>query len=214
MIKYEKLGIFLSKPIALLFVLVYLLQSVFIVLLVQDKFDLEKQVDFQQKRITELEEKLKILQVIEDFQIGFTDKEEAELTEVISSECNKYDYDPLFLLSLILTESSFRNYQVSPRGAEGLMQIRPLTGRSLAGKIGVDWKGGQTLQQPELNIRMGSLHLFELILKFKDVRKALISYNLGETALKSRMSLNKPLPKIYLDKVMNNYEMLKERYTI
>jgi Transglycosylase SLT domain len=214
MIKYEKLGIFLSKPIAFLFVLVYLLQSVFIVLLVRDKFDLERQIDFQQKRVTELEEKLKILQVIEDFQIGFTDKEEAELAEVIFSECNKYDYDPLFLLSLILTESSFRNYQVSAKGAEGLMQIRPLTGRSLAGKIGVDWEGEQTLRQPELNIRMGSLHLFEMILKFKDVRKALISYNLGETELRSRMSLNRPLPKLYLDKVMNNYEMLKERYTI
>ncbi len=212
MIKYEKLGIFLSKPIALLFVLVYFFQSAFIIYLVQDKFDLQRQIDFQQKRISELEEKLRILQVIEDFQIGFTDDEKKELVEVISSECNKYDYDPMFLVALILTESSFRRNQVSEKGARGLMQIRPLTGQSLADKIGIDWEGDRTLHHPELNIRMGSLHLFELILKFKDVRKALISYNLGETALRDRMRLNQPLPKSYLNKVMKNYEMLKERY--
>jgi soluble lytic murein transglycosylase len=212
MIKYKKLGIFLSKPVAFLFVLVYLFQSAFIVYLVQDKFKLNKEIEFQQKRIMELEEKLKILQVIEDFQIGFNDKEKLELTEVISSECKKYDYDPLFLMSLIVTESSFRRYQVSPRGAMGLMQILPSTGQELADKIGIDWGGAQTLSQHRFNIQMGSRHLFELILKFKDVRKALVSYNLGETALRNKMRLNEPLPRAFLDKVMKNYEMLKEKY--
>jgi hypothetical protein len=212
MIKYKKLGIFLSKPIALLFVLVYLLQSVFIVYLVDDKFDLQKQISFQQKRIDELEEKLKIFQVIEDFQIGFTDKEKGELTDVISSECNKYDYDPLFLMALIITESSFKRNQVSPKGAQGLMQLKPSTAEGLADNMGIEWEGEKTLHQPEMNIRMGSLHLFKLILEFKDVRKALLSYNMGETALKNRIRLNQPLPKPYLDKVFSNYEMLKEKY--
>ncbi len=212
MIKYEKLGIFLSKPIALIFVLVYLLQSALIIFLVKDKFDLEKQIDFQRKRILELEEKQKILKVIEDFQIGFTDQEVGELTEVISSECKKYDYDPMFLLSMIITESSFKRHRVSPKGAEGLMQIKPMTGRGLAGKIGVDWENSLTLQEPEYNVQMGSLHLFELILKFKDVKKALVSYNLGETATMKKIRLNEPLPRSYLDKVMRNYEMLKEKY--
>ncbi len=212
MMKYEKLGIFLSKPIALLFVLVYLLQSALIVYLVRDKFDLQKQIDFQQKRILELEEKQKILQVIEDFQIGFTDKEVGELTEVISSECKKYHYDPLFLISLIITESSFRHHRVSSKGAEGLMQIKPMTGRGLADQIGVKWRDSVTLQEPDLNVQMGSLHLFEMILKFKDVRKALVSYNIGETATMDKIRLNEPLPKSFLNKVMRNYEMLKEKY--
>ena len=214
MIKYEKMGIYLSKPIAFLFVLIYLSQSVLIIYLVRDKFNLEKQIGFQQKRISELEEKLQILQVIEDFQIGFTDEEKVELADVISSECDKYDYDPLFLMALIITESSFKRGQVSSKGAQGLMQIRPFVGQSLADKTGVDWEANQTLFKPEINIRLGSLHLFEMILKFKDVRKAIISYNLGETALRSRMKLNKPLPKSYVNKVMSNYEMLKEQYKI
>lgn len=214
MIQSNRLGLFLSKPVAIFFVLIYLSQSVLIIYLVREKFNLEKQIDFQRKRISELEEKLQILQVIEDFQIGFTDEEEQQLTDVIYSECQKYDYDPLFLLALIYTESSFKRGQVSSAGAEGLMQIRPFVGRSLADKMGVDWQDSTTLFQPELNIKLGSLHLFEMILKFKDVRKAVISYNLGETALRDRVRLNKPLPKSYLNKVMDNYQKFKEKYQI
>ena len=212
--RFDKMGIFLSKPIALLFVLIYFMQSALIIYLVQDKFELEKQINYQQKRILDLEEKVQILQVIEDFQIGFTDEKKVELANVISSECDKYDYDPLFLIALILTESSFKRGQVSSVGAQGLMQIRPFVGQSLADKAGVDWEANGTLFKPELNIQLGSLHLFEMMLKFKDVHKAVISYNLGETALRSRMRLNKPLPKSYLNKVMGNYEMLKEQYKI
>lgn len=213
-IKFEKLGVFLSKPIAFMFVLIYLSQSIFIIFLVQDKFDMEKQIEFQRKRIDELEEKLQILQVIEDFQIGFADDDKAQLVNVISDECDKYDYDPMFLMALILTESSFKKGQVSSAGARGLMQIRPFVGKSLADKIGVDWDGAETLFEPDLNIQMGALHLFEMILKFKDVRQAIVSYNLGESALRSRVKKNKPLPKAYFERVISNYNMLKERYQI
>jgi hypothetical protein len=213
-IKFEKLGVFLSKPIAFMFVLIYLSQSIFIIFLVQEKFNLEKQIDFQRKRIDELEEKLQILQVIDDFQIGFNDEDKASLVNVISDECKKYDYDPMFLMALILTESSFKRGQVSSAGARGLMQIRPFVGRSLADKVGADWEGAETLFQPDVNIRMGALHLFEMILKFKDVRQAIVSYNLGETELRSRVRENKPLPRAFFDRVISNYNMLKERYDI
>jgi hypothetical protein len=138
MFEYNRLGIFLSRPVAILFVLVYLSQSVLIIYLIREKFDLEKQLNHQKQRISELEEKLKILQVIEDFQIGFTDEEKNQLADVVSSECRKYDYDPMFLIALILTESSFKRNQVSSKGAEGLMQIRPFVGKSLARKMGID----------------------------------------------------------------------------
>lgn len=213
-IKFEKLGVFLSKPIAYLFVLIYLSQSIFIIFLVQEKFNLEKQIDFQRKRIDELEEKLQILQVIDDFQVGFNDQDKARLVNVISDECRKYDYDPMFLMALILTESSFRSGQVSSAGALGLMQIRPFVGKSLADKIGTEWEGADMLLQPDVNIRMGALHLFEMILKFRDVRQAIVSYNLGEAELRSRVRENKPLPRAFFDRVISNYDMLKEKYDI
>jgi soluble lytic murein transglycosylase-like protein len=214
MIQYEKLGIFLSKPIAFLLVLIYLVQSGLLVYLIADKFDLEKQISFQQKRISELEERLQIFKAIDDFQIGFNREEVGNLTDVIYSESEKYGYDPMFLLAVILTESSFRKGQTSSKGAGGLMQVIPFVGADVADRAGVDWEGKQTLYQPEANIRLGSLHLFEQILKFGDVKKALVAYNMGESRLRNLMRRERPLPKKYLGTVEKYYKMLKEKYPV
>ncbi len=214
MIQFEKLGIFLSKPLAFLLVIIYLLQSGLLVYLIKEKFDLEKQISFQQKRITALEEKLQIFKAIDDFQIGFTGEEVRELTDVIYTESKRYEYDPMFILAIILTESSFKKGQKSEVGARGLMQVVPFVGADVASRTGVEWEGSQTLFEPEANIRLGTFHLFEQILKFGDIKKALLSYNLGETRLRNMIRKQKPLPKEYLKRVMENYKQLKETYKV
>lgn len=214
MIQFDKLGIFLSKPVALMLVVIYLIQSGLLVYLISDKYDLERQIDFQQKRITELESKLQVFKAIEDFQIGFTEDEVGELTNVIYSESRKYDYDPMFVLAVILTESSFRRGQQSHVGARGLMQVRPFVGEDVAPRAGVDWEGSETLFQPEKNVKLGMHYLFEQILKFGDVKKALVAYNLGEARLRSILRTEKQMPSKYLNKVMENYKMLKETYKV
>ncbi len=214
MIEIEKLGIFLSKPIALLLVIVYLLQSSLLVYLVNEKFDLERQISFQQKRITELEEKLQIFKAIEDFQIGFTDEQVKQLTDVIYVESKRYQYDPMFVMAIILTESSFKQGQESPAGALGLMQVVPYVGEDLANRTGVEWVGPPTLFEPELNIKLGTFHLFEQILKFGDIKQAIVAYNLGETRLRGLLREDKPFPKAYLTKVLETYKKLKETYKV
>jgi len=214
MLQFEKLGIFLSKPIAFILVLIYLLQSVLLVYMTSNKFDLERQISVQEKQIAELEEKLQIFKAIDDFQIGFNDEEVRKLTDVIYSESKKYHYDPMFVLAVILTESSFRRGQLSSRGARGLMQVVPFVGEDVASRAGIEWQGSETLYEPEANIKLGTLHLFEQILKFKDVKKAIVAYNVGETRLRSLMRRNKPLPRSYLNKVVANYQMLKETYVV
>lgn len=214
MIQFEKLGIFLSKPIAFLLVMVYLLQSGLLVYLIKEKFDLQKQISFQQKRITELQEKLQIFKAIDDFQIGFTEGEVRELTKVIYTESKKYRYNPMFVLAIILTESSFKKGQTSPAGARGLMQVIPFVGEDVASRTGVDWEGSQTLFEPETNIKLGTFHLFEQILKFGDIKKALVAYNLGETRLRGLLRDEKPVPKKYLNKVLETYKKLKETYQV
>jgi len=214
MIQYEKLGIFLSKPIALTLVLIYLIQSALLVYLIKDKFDLQKQITYQQKRISDLEEKLQILKAIDDFQIGFKDEEVRKLADVIFNESKKYQYDPLFIMAVILTESSFKRGQTSSFGAQGLMQVVPFVGESVAPRAGVDWSGRETLFDAESNIKLGTLHLFEYILKFGDVKQAIMAYNVGETKLRDLMRTNQPLPEKYLERVMKNYKMLKETYRV
>jgi len=214
MIQFEKLGIFLSKPIAFLFVLIYFIQSALLVFLIYDKFELQKQISFQQDRIKELEEKLEVFQAIDDFQIGFTDDEVYRLTNVIYDESKRYKYDPMFVLAVILTESSFKKRQESEVGAKGLMQVIPYVGEDLAERSGIGWEGDDMLFEPEMNIKLGTLHLFEQILKFGDVNKALVAYNMGETRLRSLLKKNAPLPQRYIKSVMENYKMLKENYKV
>jgi len=144
----RKAGIMVSKPISFLLILFYIAQTGFIVYLVHDRFEKEKVLRQQQMQIMELEdklkileEKLKILNIIEDFQIGFNEEEVGELTQVIYNESKKYGYDPLLILALILAESSFRKEQVSTMGAQGLMQVKPSIGYNLAKRRGLNWKG-------------------------------------------------------------------------
>jgi len=214
MIHYEKLGIFLSKPVAFVVVFIYLLQSGLTLYLVNEKYNLEKQIAFQQGRIRELEEKLQVFNAIDDFQIGFNDKEVTRLAEVIYTESKRYQYDPLFVLAMILAESSFKRGQKSSIGARGLMQVVPFVGKDLAKRSGVDWKGSKTLFEPETNIKLGTLHLFEQVLKFGNIKKALAAYNLGEARLRGIIKQDKPIPQRYIKKVLHYYQMLKETYRV
>ena len=208
----RKSGIMVSKFIGALLILLYLGQSVTIIYLVHDRYELQGILREQQIKINELEEKLKILDIIEEFQVGFKDEEVAQLTQVVYSESKKYGYDPLLILALILTESSLRKGQVSTMGAQGLMQVKPSVGYALSQRRGINWKGELSLFEPAFNIQLGTLYLFELILKFKDVKKAIIAYNLGENALKLRLRDGQNPPTYFLRRVLKKYEELKEKY--
>ncbi|MFH1687306.1 MAG: lytic transglycosylase domain-containing protein [bacterium] len=213
MIQVDRIGIYLSKPISVLLVLIYLIQSGLLIYLVRDKFELQRQINFQQQHVDELEERLQVLNAVKDLQIGFNDKQVRDLGEVIFTESKKYRYDPMFVMALILTESSFRKGQVSPAGALGLMQVMPWVGADVAERAGIDWEGYESLLEPETNIQVGTRHLFEQILKFDDIEKAIVAYNVGETRLRGLIRQGKKPPREYLKRVMENYSLLKERYS-
>jgi len=208
----RKTGLTISLPVTFILILIWLVQTAGLVYLLYERGEKDKFIHQQEQKIKELEEKLKILKIIEDFQVGFNREEVAELTQVIYSESKKYGYDPLLIIALILTESSFRRGQESFLGAQGLMQVKPSVGFDLAERRGLGWKGKLSLFEPSFNIRLGALYLFELILKFKDVKKAIIAYNLGENALKLRIKSGGKLPTYFLAKVLKKYKELKEKY--
>jgi len=212
-------GILVPKLISTILVLFYIVQTAFMIYLIFDRYeqqrimrDQELKINDQQLKINELEEKLKILKIIEDFQVGFKDQEIRELTQVIYDESKKYGYDPLLILALILTESQFKKGQVSEMGALGLMQMKPSIGYDLCQRSGLKWKGELSLFEPAYNVQLGALYLFELILKFKDVKKALIAYNVGENTLKLRLKEGEKPPTYFLSQVLKKYKELKEKY--
>ncbi len=208
----RKLGVMLSRPIAYLFFMIYLIQSSVLIYFVYQYYDNQQTIFYQQKTITELEEKLKVLDIINDFQVGFDQKEVGALANVIHDESKKYGYDPRLLLAVILTESSMRKGQVSDSGAHGLMQMRPFVAKGVAMRNGLEYSGELSLFDPAYSVQLGSLYLFELILKFGDVKKALVAYNVGETRLRNRLITGEKMPQQYLRKVMERYKELCEKY--
>jgi soluble lytic murein transglycosylase-like protein len=87
----------------------------------------------------------------------------------------RYDVDPLLVHSLIQVESDYNPLAVSPKGAEGLMQLMPGTARRLAVKDSLN---------PLDNIDGGVRYLRYLLTLFgEDSHLAVAAYNAGEGAV-------------------------------
>ena len=202
----------ISRPVAFILVLIYMIQSMALLYLIYDKYENERLIFRQQAQIRELKEKLVIQDIIQDLQSNLGPGEIGRLTNTVYTESKKYGYDPLFLLAVIKVESSFKKRAVSNKGAMGLMQMKPSTGSDLARRGGIDWSGKYNLFDPKYNVRLGSLYLYELILKFKDLKHAIVAYNLGETETRRRLRSDEPLPRSYVERVLDAYNDFREKY--
>jgi soluble lytic murein transglycosylase len=70
--------------------------------------------------------------------------------------------DPRFVASIIKNESRFRPTAVSPKGALGLMQIMPDTGRWASEQMGFADFDPDMLRDPATNIMIGTWYLSQL----------------------------------------------------
>ncbi|HEY8164008.1 MAG TPA: lytic transglycosylase domain-containing protein, partial [Gemmatimonadaceae bacterium] len=89
--------------------------------------------------------------------------------------------DPTLVAGLIRQESSFNPRATSPVGARGLMQIMPDVGRSLARSRKVAGYTDESLYNPALNIRFGTIHLANLLRQGRPIVHVLAAYNAGES---------------------------------
>ena len=93
------------------------------------------------------------------------------LNEVVNSASGRYRLDPDLVNSVIKAESGFNARAVSPKGAQGLMQLMPGT----ASKLGVP-----NAFDPQANVEGGTKYLRELLERYNfDLIKALAAYNAG-----------------------------------
>jgi soluble lytic murein transglycosylase-like protein len=94
-----------------------------------------------------------------------------DVAEVVSAASGRYRLDPDLVNSVIRAESGFKVHAVSPKGAQGLMQLMPQT----ASKLGVP-----NAFDPEANVDGGTRYLRELLERYNyDIIKALAAYNAG-----------------------------------
>ncbi|ODN31130.1 lytic transglycosylase domain-containing protein [Fervidobacterium thailandense] len=115
------------------------------------------------------------------------------------------DLDPLLVMSVIRTESSFRENAVSPLGAYGLMQVMPQTAEWLNSRF----KKNYDYRTVEGNIALGCLYLNYLLEKDGNLEDALIHYNTGPYA---QQEIKDDAGKRYVRKVLGSYRIYKLLY--
>jgi soluble lytic murein transglycosylase len=100
---------------------------------------------------------------------------------LILPTAQEYNFNPLFVFSVVRQESLFESFIRSSAAASGLMQIIPETGQEIASNLG--WPENYTnddLNRPYVNIRFGIDYLDSQRNTFKgDMYAALAAYNGG-----------------------------------
>ena len=110
--------------------------------------------------------------------------------------------DPALVHAVIRVESAYNSRAVSPKGATGLMQVIPGTGRRF---------GVEDLLQPGANISAGTQYLSYLMRMFNgDLSLALAAYNAGENAVLRHGRRIPPYRETlgYVPRVLRTYEAL------
>ena len=155
-----------------------------------------------------------ITSVLEERITGLSLAQEQSLAVVILEESRAYSVDPLLVMAIIETESTYYNRARSNKGAIGLMQIMPATGVWVAEMLEVNWHGEPTLYDPHTNVRLGTMYFSMLRKRFdNDTHISLAAYNAGPTNVSARIRHGRTLPVVYADKVLKSYKELKEDFS-
>jgi len=94
-----------------------------------------------------------------------------DLDELVNAASEVYRLDPDLVTSVIRAESGFNVRAVSPKGAQGLMQLMPQTAFQL---------GVANAFDPRANVEAGARYLRALLERYNfDLIKALAAYNAG-----------------------------------
>ncbi len=104
----------------------------------------------------------------------------AYYANLVTTEAEKYGFDPLLLLALIRQESLYNAEAVSSAGARGLTQVMPATGQDIANRLGVtDWQVSD-LFRPYTGIMFGAFYIDEQLRRFeRNAAATLAAYNAG-----------------------------------
>ncbi|HBV95895.1 MAG: lytic transglycosylase [Peptococcaceae bacterium BICA1-7] len=100
--------------------------------------------------------------------------------QIIFSQAAGTGLDPYLLAAMVKTESNFNPGAVSIKGARGLMQVMPETGRWVAGQKGVNNYSHDLLFIPEKNIQIGAYYVGHLLENYKGNTVMMLgAYNAG-----------------------------------
>ena len=120
--------------------------------------------------------------------------DQGKVVPFIRYYCRRHGVDPGLVRAMVEVESGFAVRAVSPKGATGLMQIMPGTGRDLGLADAFDGAN---------NLEAGIRYMRALLDAYGDVRLALAAYNAGPGRVKKGGSVpDIPETRAYVDKVL------------
>lgn len=102
--------------------------------------------------------------------------------EEIITVAREYDIDAAILFAVVKTESGFNAERVSAKGAVGLMQIMPSTGRFIAERKGIT---DYDIYDINVNLDFGAYYWKYLSDKFGDISETAAAYNAGEGTVRT-----------------------------
>ena len=118
----------------------------------------------------------------------------------------------LLLVSLIQQESRFDKRAVGPRGARGLMQLRPFVAADIARRHELPYEGREVLFDPVRNIELGWLYLAELRDEFGTVALALAAYNKGPSRVRRDLRHGREPGRQFVARVLGRYDTYDQRF--
>jgi soluble lytic murein transglycosylase-like protein len=105
---------------------------------------------------------------------GLNASTDPDVRGLVAEAAKNFDVNPLLVDSVIQVESNYNPFAVSPKGAQGLMQLMPGTAQRFGVTDSFD---------PKQNIEAGVRYLKFLEDTFQDDRLAVAAYNAGEKAV-------------------------------
>lgn len=130
-------------------------------------------------------------------------RKDKRFNPIIIEVAGRYEMDPALIKAIIMAESGYNPKAVSKRGAKGLMQLMPITAKSL---------GVEDIFDPVHNINAGVVYFKKLLNQFEgDVKLALAAYNAGSKKVRKYKGIPPfKATRIYIRKVFKYYEHYKE----
>ncbi|MDD5321994.1 MAG: transglycosylase SLT domain-containing protein [Methylococcales bacterium] len=113
----------------------------------------------------------------------------------VQSNAYRQNLDAAIVFGLIRQESMLDKNARSAAGAQGLMQIMPKTGQQIAHSLGESWQSGNSLFNPDVNIKYGAFYYRQLLNRFNGhFALATAAYNAGPNRVSKWLPYNRPVP--------------------
>lgn len=149
-----------------------------------------------------------------------TDRQVLRLSEILWTQSRNYGFDPLLIIAVMHRESRSNPYARGrylsglESGAYGLMQLKLGTAQLMGRQLGLSVMTESDLMKPEINLMLGTYYLLRQIVRYGNVAKGLMAYNIGPYALEKRLHSGEKLPHAYSTGILLEYKRLTTKFGV